>query len=323
MKVLITGITGFVGSHLADFLLMRDDVEVFGIKRWRSRAENIEHLIGKVDLLECDILDASAVRTVINSVKPDKIFHLAAQTFVPPSWTAPSVTITTNIIGTLNILEAVRHAGINPWIHVACSSEEYGKVEFDEIPIKETNPLRPLSPYSVSKIGQDMLSYQYFMSYGLNIIRTRAFNHTGPRQSNMFVCSDFAKQIADIENGLKEPIMRVGNLESKRDFLDVRDVVRGYWLLLQKGKPGEVYNLCSGRAVTIQEILNILLNLSKVKIDVEQDPKRMRPSDVPLILGDSSKILREVGWKAEIPLEQTLEDVLNYWRQSINQNRML
>jgi GDP-4-dehydro-6-deoxy-D-mannose reductase len=316
MRVLITGITGFAGSHLADFLLTQDGVEVSGIKRWRSRTENIEHLLGRVDLLECDIMDASAVRSTIASVKPDKIFHLAAQTFVPPSWTAPSVTITTNIVGTLNIFEGVRQAGIDPWILAACSSDEYGKVEPDEIPIKETNPLRPLSPYSVSKIGQDMLSYQYFRSYGLKIIRTRAFNHTGPRQVDVFVCSDFAKQIADIEKGLKKPVMRVGNLESRRDFLDVRDVVRGYWTLLEKGTPGEAYNLCSGRAITIQEILDILLSLSKVKIDVQQDPMRMRPSDVPLILGDGSKILREVGWEAEIDLEQTLQDTLDYWRMT-------
>ncbi len=314
MRILITGITGFAGSHLADFLLTQDGVEVSGIKRWRSRTENIEHLMGRVDLLECDIMDASAVRSTINAVRPDKVFHLAAQSFVPPSWTAPSVTLATNIIGTLNLFEGVRQVGIDPWILTACSSDEYGKVEPDELPIKETNPLRPLSPYSVSKIGQDMLSYQYFKSYGLNIIRTRAFSHTGPRQVDVFVCSDFAKQIADIEKGLKEPVMRVGNLTSRRDFLDVRDVVRGYCTLLEKGTPGEVYNLCSGGAVTIQEILDILLSLSKVKIDVQQDPKRMRPSDVPLIMGDASQILSQVGWKAEITLEQTLQDTLDYWR---------
>ncbi len=317
MKVLITGITGFVGSHLVDFLLEKGGIEVCGIERWRSRTENVEHVKGKIKFDECDIRDASSVREIISKVKPDRIFHLAAQSFVPASWNAPAETLTTNIIGELNIFEAVRQIGINPHIQIAGSSEEYGMVYKNEVPIKETNPLRPLSPYGVSKVAQDLLGYQYHMSYKLNIIRTRGFNHTGPRRGEVFVCSTFAKQIARIEKGLQEPVIRAGNLEAKRDFTDVRDMVRAYWLSLEKCKPGEVYNICSGKSWSIEEALNILLKASKTKIEIKEDPERMRPSDVPILEGDNSKFRKETGWKPEIPFEKTLEDLLNYWRERV------
>lgn len=317
MKVLITGITGFVGSHLADFLLELGGVEVYGIERWRSRSENIEHIKRRIDLTDCDIRDASSVKKIVKKVKPDRIFHLAAQSFVPTSWIAPSETLTTNIIGELNIFEAVRELGTNPRIHLACSSEEYGDVLPDELPIKETNPLRPLSPYGVSKVGQDLLGYQYFKSYGLNIVRTRGFNHTGPRRGESFVCSDFAKQIAQIERKIQDPVIRVGNLETVRDFTDVRDMVRGYWLALEKGTPGEVYNICSGKGYSIREILDMLLGMTRVAIGVEQDPERMRPSDVPILIGDNSKFVKATGWKPKIPFTNTLEDTLNYWKERV------
>ena len=317
MKVLITGITGFVGSHLVDFLLEKGGIEVCGIERWRSRTENVEHVKSKIKFEECDIRDASSVREIISKVKPDRIFHLAAQSFVPASWNAPAETLTTNIIGELNIFEAVRQIGINPHIQIAGSSEEYGMVYKNEVPIKETNPLRPLSPYGVSKVAQDLLGYQYHMSYKLNIIRTRGFNHTGPRRGEVFVCSTFAKQIARIEKGLQEPVIRAGNLEAKRDFTDVRDMVRAYWLSLEKCKPGEVYNICSGKSWSIEEALNILLKASKTKIEIKEDPERMRPSDVPILEGDNSKFRKETGWKPEIPFEKTLEDLLNYWRERV------
>ncbi len=317
MRVLITGITGFVGSHLADHLLQIPGVNVYGMARWRSRTENIEHIKDKIRLFECDIRDASSVKSVIKEVNPEKIFHLAAQSFVPSSWNAPAETLFTNIIGELNILEAIRQMEINPVIHLAGSSEEYGMAYENEVPIKETNPLRPLSPYGVSKVAQDLLGYQYYKSYGLNIIRTRAFNHTGPRRGEVFVCSDFAKQIAEIEKELKKPVLHVGNLEAKRDFSDVRDIVRAYWLATERCTPGEVYNICSGTSYAIKEILDILLSYAKVSIKVVQDPARMRPSDVPVLGGDSTKFREKTGWKSEIPFEQTLKDTIDYWREKV------
>ncbi|HEX7077729.1 MAG TPA: GDP-mannose 4,6-dehydratase [Candidatus Eisenbacteria bacterium] len=315
MKVLITGLTGFAGSHLADYMLTRPGVEITGMIRWRSRTENIEHFRDKVRLLECDLRDAFSVRDVIAEAKPDWIFHLAAQSFVPTSWTAPTESLITNVIGQLNLFEAVKKLGIKPRIQLACSSEEYGLVHENELPIRETNPLRPLSPYAVSKVGQDMLGYQYWMSYKIPVLRTRGFNHEGPRRGPVFVCSDFAKQIADIEKGRREPTLRVGNLDARRDFTDVRDMVRGYWLACEKGEPGEAYNICSGRAWTIREMLDMLLGMTKAKIKVEPEPSRMRPSDVPVLLGDASKFRKQTGWEPTIPFEQTLRDLLEYWRE--------
>jgi len=311
---LITGITGFAGSHLAELCLSKTDVELYGMIRWRSRMENIEHIQDRIRLLECDLRDASSTRDVIEEVRPDRIFHLAAQSFVPTSWKAPSESLQTNIIGQLNIFEAVKKLGLDCRIQIACSSEEYGMVYPDEVPIKESNPLRPLSPYGVSKVGQDMLGYQYFMSYGMKIVRTRGFNHTGPRRAPVFVCSDFARQIIDIEKGLKPPVMEVGNLEAKRDFTDVRDMVRAYWLSLEKGTPGSVYNICSGRSYSIRDILGKLVEISGVRVDVRTDKGRLRPSDVPLLEGDNSAFRRDTGWEPAIPMDKTLADLLDFWR---------
>ncbi len=313
-RVLVTGVTGFAGSHLVDYLLARGDCEIFGIHRWRSRTENIEHFKDKIGLMECDLRDASSSRDMIEKIKPEWIFHLAAQSFVPTSWTAPSESLTTNVIGQVNLFEAVRRTGLKCRIQIACSSEEYGLVYPDELPIRETNPLRPLSPYAVSKVAQDMLGYQYWMSWKVDSVRTRGFNHEGPRRGPVFVASDFAKQIADIEKGRKPPVIHVGNLEARRDFSDVRDVVRAYWLALEKCEPGEVYNICTGRAWSIREVLDLLLGMTKVKIEVRKDPARLRPSDVPVLLGDSSKFAKATGWKPAIPFEQTLRDMLEHWR---------
>jgi len=314
MRVLITGITGFAGSHLADLCLTKKDVEVYGIIRWRSRTENIEHIWDRLRLLECDLRDASSTRDVIEEIRPDRIFHLAAQSFVPTSWKAPTESLTTNVIGQVNVFEAVRKLDIDCAIQIACSSEEYGMVFPEEVPIRESNPLRPLSPYGVSKVGQDMLGYQYFMSYGMKIVRTRGFNHTGPRRGPVFVCSDFAKQIVDIEKGVREPYMEVGNLDARRDFTDVRDMVRAYWLALEKGKPGTAYNICTGTSFSIREILDMLIGISGVKVDVRTDKGRLRPSDVPLLQGDNSLFSGDTGWKPEIPMEKTLSDLLDFWR---------
>jgi GDP-4-dehydro-6-deoxy-D-mannose reductase len=316
LRVLITGITGFVGSHLAEYALSREGVEVFGTVRWRSRMDNIEHILDKIHLFDCDLRDASAVRKTLQEVRPDYIFHLAAQSYVPTSWKAPAETLTTNIISQVNILEAMRELGLEETrIHVAGSSEEYGLVREEETPITEENPLRPLSPYAVSKVAQDMLAYQYHRSYGIHAVRTRAFNHTGPRRGHVFVTSDFTRQVALIEKGKKEPVIEVGNLEARRDFSDVRDIVRAYWLSLEKGEPGEVYNIGSGKAITIRELLDLILSMTEAEIEVRQDPTRMRPSDVMLLVADYSKFHRATGWKPEIPFEKTVKDLLDYWRE--------
>ncbi|PYI52119.1 GDP-mannose 4,6-dehydratase [Paenibacillus flagellatus] len=313
MKALVTGISGFVGSHMAEYLL-RQGVEVVGTIRNRSRMEHIRHLLKDIRLVECELRDPFSVETLIDDVRPDLIFHLAAQSFVPTSWNSPIDTIHNNVAGQVNIFEAIRRFGLDTKMQIACSSEEYGHVEANEVPIKETNPLRPLSPYAISKVAQDYLGYQYYKSYGLHVIRTRTFNHTGPRRGENFVTSNFAKQIADIEKGKKPPVLHVGNLEAKRDFTDVRDVVRAYWLALEKGEPGEDYNIASGTCCTIAEMLALLLSFSKEKIEVKTDPSRLRPSDVEILLGDYEKFHKRTGWRPEIPFEQTMRDLLDYWR---------
>lgn len=315
-KILITGITGFAGSHLTELLLKRK-YRIFGTVRPRSKTENIDHLRHKIKLFDADILDSHSVYEVVKTAKPDYIFHLAAQSFVPTSWASPANTLETNVVGAVHLFEAARKLEVNPVIQLACSSEEYGLVKKEELPIKEENPLRPLSPYAVSKVAMDMLGYQYFRSYKLKIIRTRAFNHTGPRRGESFVCSNFAKQIAEIEKGKREPILLVGNLEAKRDFSDVRDIVRGYLLAVQKGEPGEVYNICSEKARSINQMLEMLLSMSKTKVKIKKDPARMRPSDVLILEGDCSKFKRKTGWKAKVSFEKTLRDLLDYWRERV------
>jgi GDP-4-dehydro-6-deoxy-D-mannose reductase len=297
---------------MAEFLL-NNNVEVTGTIRQRSRMDHIRH-IKDVRLVECELRDPFSVETLIGEIKPDLIFHLAAQSFVPTSWNSPIDTIHNNVAGQVNIMEALRRFDLSSKMQVACSSEEYGHVEPDEVPIRETNPLRPLSPYAVSKVAQDYLGYQYYKSYGLPIVVTRTFNHTGPRRGENFVTSNFAKQIADIEKGRKPPVIHVGNLTAKRDFTDVRDVVRAYWLALEKGKPGETYNIASGTCYTVQEVLDLLLSYSNVSISIQEDPARLRPSDVEILLGDATKFRSETGWQPEIPFEKTMRDLLQYWR---------
>ncbi|GAF68027.1 unnamed protein product, partial [marine sediment metagenome] len=260
MNLLITGITGFVGSHLADYILQNHpDNELYGIKRWRSPLDNINH-IKKLKLYDCDLRDLSSLITVFGKIKPDIIFHLAAQSFVSTSYTAPADTIDTNVVGTVNLLETVRILKINPIIHICSSSEVYGQVSEKDVPIKESCPLRPVSPYAVSKVGEDMAGLMYYEAYGLKTIRTRMFTHTGPRRGRVFVVSFFAKQLAQIEKKIQEPVLRVGNLDSVRTFCDVRDAVRAYWILVHKCKPGEVYNVGGTVTKTIREMLDMLLS---------------------------------------------------------------
>ncbi len=316
MKVLITGITGFVGSHLVEYCLKKDNVQLYGIKRWRSPLDNLRGTEDKVRLIDCDLRDENSVVLAIQEIKPERIFHLAAQSYVQTSYTAPRDTLETNIIGTLNILETVRRFGIDPLIHICSSSEVYGQVYENEIPITENNPLRPQSPYAVSKVGEDLLSYQYFKSYNLRTIRTRAFTHTGPRRGAVFAESSFAKQIAEIEAGGKEPVIYVGNLDSVRTFMDVRDIVNAYWLALEKGIPGEVYNIGGEVTKKVGDMLNTLLDLSPVgkKIKVEVDARLLRPSDVTLQIPSVEKFREQTGWKPSIPFEKTMIDLLDYWR---------
>lgn len=318
-KALITGITGMAGSHLADFLLAeRPEVAVYGTKRWRSRMDNIAHAADRINLIDCDLTDPFAVTKMIGEVRPDYIFHLAAQSFVPESWTGPHATITDNITMQLNIFEAVRAHKLDPVIQVALSSEEYGKVFENELPISETNDLRPLSPYAVSKVTQDMLAYQYHQSYDLKVIRTRTFNHEGPRRGDVFVTSNFAKQVAEIEAGIRPPVIKVGNLEARRDWSDVRDVVKAYWLAVNHCEPGEVYVIASGTTRTIQEMLDFLISKSRAECKVEVDPLRLRPSDVLVLHGDPSKFKKVTGWTAGFTFEQMMTDLLNYWRDKIS-----
>lgn len=324
MKVLITGITGFAGSHLADYILKNHpeqnntDISVFGTRRWRSRLDNVEHFIDRVTLIECDLKDQASVIRMINEVEPDRIFHLAAHSYVPTSWNMPNEVMANNVGGEINLFEAVRNMlpKKSVRIQLACSSEEYGMVKQAEIPITETNPLRPASPYGVSKVAQDLLGAQYWQSYQMHIVRTRAFNHTGPRRGEVFVCSDFAKQLVEIEFGLREPIIKVGNLAAIRDFTDVRDVVRGYWLALEKGQPGEVYNIGGGKVCSMSDVLDLLLEIAGLtsKVKVTMDFTRLRPSDVPILACDYSKFQKRTGWAPTYSFDTTMTDLLNYWR---------
>jgi len=318
MRVLITGITGFAGSHLADHILSEHkDAEVFGFVRWRSRRDNIRHILERIHLYEADLKDIVSLKKALSQIKPDRIFHLAAQSFVPTSWKCPSETFSINAIGEINLFEAVLDLGMKPRIQIAGSSEEYGLIHPNEVPMKEDNQLRPLSPYAVSKVAQDLLAYQYFKSYGLDTVRTRGFNHTGPRRGDVFICSNFAKQIALIEKKKQEPVIFVGNLDAQRDFTDVRDMVRAYWLSLEKGKKGEVYNIGTGKAYRIKEILDILLFLAGDDVEVRVDPDRLRPSDVPILLSDSTKFRKITGWEPKIPFTQSLKDLLDFWRERV------
>jgi len=313
MKILISGISGFVGSHLAELCISKG-CEVHGTTRWRSDSQNISHL--NINLHECDLTDAHAVRNFLEKLKPDRIFHLAAQSYVHASWIEPMQTLDNNIRSEINILEAVRSIpDYDPLIQIAGSSEEYGNAE--NMPITEDTPLLPVSPYGVSKVAQDLLARQYFKSYGIKCIVTRGFNHTGRRRGEVFVCSNFAKQIVEIEKGLKNPIIEHGNLDAERDFTDVRDMVNAYWLALEKGEPGEVYNICSGKSIKIKSILQKLIQLSNVKIELKQDPERMRPSDLQILLGDCSKFKEATGWERKHEMKDTLKDILDYWREKL------
>jgi GDP-4-dehydro-6-deoxy-D-mannose reductase len=313
MRVLITGIAGFAGSHLAE-LLLEDGNDVFGSVLPGESTRNLAAVQSQLKLFACDLRDAEAAESLVGRVKPEEIFHLAALTFIPDSVVDPKCTFDTNLFGTLNLFEAAKKLASHARILFVGSADEYGLVKNDELPINERNPLRPTNPYSVSKVSASMLAYQYGLSSHMRVVRVRPFNHTGPRQSPRFVCSDFARQIVEAEKGRGSREIRVGNLNPKRDFTDVRDVVRAYRDILRSGERGEVYNICSGKPVAVGEILHTLLDLSGQRLNVVESPDRARESDVEEIRGDFSKIERAIGWRPTIAFRKTLEDTIEYWR---------
>ncbi len=317
MRVLVTGVGGFVGSHFAEYAL-NEGADVYGCVRPGKRADNVEHLQPRVRIIECDLLAAGAARGLVEAASPDMVIHLAAQSSVSESWRDPAGTLATNVIGQVNLLEAVRLGPGRPRVLVVGSGDEYGRVDQHDLPVTETAPLRPLSPYAVSKVAQDLMGYQYFRSHGLPIVRARSFNHEGPRHAPAFAASSFARRIAEIEAQIRPPVLEVGNLDVERDFSDVRDIVRGYWMLLDRGETGEVYNLCSGTSWSLSAVLQFLLDEARVgPIEVQHDAARLRPADVPLLYGDPGKIRKAVGWEVEIPFEETLRSVLDYWRDRV------
>jgi GDP-4-dehydro-6-deoxy-D-mannose reductase len=313
MRVLVTGVGGFVGGHVADFLAAHcPDAEVFGIVR---RAGGDALRARGVTVVTAELEDGCATDAVIDQVRPGRIIHLAGQSSVHRSWENPAATLRANVLGLLNVLEALRRRSLTPRVLVVGSAEEYGAVQAERLPVVETTPLQPGSPYAVSKVAQGYLARQYFLSHGVPIVCTRTFHHTGPGRGEVFAESSFAHQIAEIEAGRQPPVLSVGNLDAVRDFTDVRDVVRAYWLLLEKGRAGETYNVCSGRGIAIGDVLQELLDVSGATIEVRRDPDRMRPSDIPAIIGNPRKLRDATGWAPEIPLRQTLADLLAHWRR--------
>lgn len=329
MRALITGVTGMVGSHLADFLLENTDWDVYGVCRWRSPLDNVSHLLDRVNRKDrvyfeyADLNDAVSLVKVMEKVRPDYIFHLAAQSYPLTSFDAPVDTLNTNILGTCRLLETVRIAGLDPVIHVCASSEVFGKIPPEKKPatgIHEECPFHPASPYAISKVGTDLLGRYYAEAYGMKVMTTRMFTHTGPRRGDVFHESTFAKQIAMIEAGLIEPVVKVGNLQSLRTYADVRDAVRAYYMLVTVDPiPGEYYNIGGSYTCTVGDTLNTLLSFSTKKdvIRVEVDPERLRPIDADLQVPDCRKFKAHSGWEPQIPYEKTMRDLLDYWRERL------
>jgi GDP-4-dehydro-6-deoxy-D-mannose reductase len=314
MRVLITGAAGFVGRHLAAHLFGEGGHEIWGVAR---AGRVIEGLDPRVRLVVADLREKQAVDAAVDQVRPEAVYHLASQASVARSLADPLDTLLNNVVGQVNLLEACAKHAPDARILVVGSNEEYGLTRPDELPIHETKELRPISPYAVSKVTQDVLGHQYFATRGLQVIRVRPFTHTGPGQASLFVTPAFARQLAEMEIGRREHRMRVGFLDGKRDFTDVRDVVRGYRLLIERGEPGEVYNLGAGIARSVRSILDGLLDLTPVRPVVEVDPSMIRPLEMPVMYADCSKIYAATGWTIEIPFEQTLCDVLDDWRGRI------
>lgn len=308
---LVIGAAGFVGKYLIDEMVTN------GIKAYATKLPH-ETLVGlSAKVYNLDIMDKNAVTALLFEVRPDYIFHLAAQSSVGLAWKKPGLTVDVNIKGSLNVMDAVRELYYKPRVLLIGSGEEYGYIQPGETPITETNPIRPGNIYAATKVCQNMIGNIYSQAYDMELMMVRAFNHIGPGQAPMFVVSDFCKQVAEIEKGLREPVMKVGNLAAKRDFTDVRDVVKAYVKLVQKGIPGETYNVGSGNAREIRTILDLIISMSDAAIQVETDPNKLRPVDVPIIEADITKIRKLTGWEPEIPIEQTISEMLNYWRKHL------
>jgi GDPmannose 4,6-dehydratase len=325
-RVLITGITGMVGSHLADFLLEKTDWDIVGMCRWRSPMDNLEHITHRINsgdrlfLQYGDLRDTMSIRDVVVKARPDFVFHLAAQSFPRTSFDAPLDTMDTNIQGTVRVLDALREHAPKSVIHVCASSEVFGRVPKEKLPIDEECSFHPASPYAISKVGTDLVGRFYAEAYGMTIMTTRMFTHTGPRRGDVFAESTFAKQIAMIEHNLLPPVVKVGNLDSLRTVADVRDAVRAYFLLVTVNPvSGAYYNIGGRHTCTIRDILNTLLSYSPLGKDiaVEVDPDRLRPIDADLQIPNTAKFEQQTGWKPEIPYEQTLRDLLDYWRARV------
>jgi GDP-4-dehydro-6-deoxy-D-mannose reductase len=312
LKALITGISGFVGSHLSEYLLANTDWRLAGTVY--GPYENIRGFCDQVELYPAELSRLPVVEFVLDQARPDVIFHLAAMAVTGRSWRDPAMTLNINVGMQANVLQAIVNLGLNCRVLIVGSSEEYGAALASSKPVDEGAPFRPLNPYAVSKVAQDLLGLQYHLSHGLDVVRVRPFNHIGPRQGLGFVVPDFASQVAQIEVGLQDPLLRVGNLEARRDFTDVRDVVRAYHLLVLHGRSGQVYNVGSGRAHAIQEILDRFLAWCAVPIQVERDASRLRPSDIPEVVCDYGRLEACTGWKPTIGFEQSLRDVLEDWR---------
>jgi GDP-4-dehydro-6-deoxy-D-mannose reductase len=318
VRVLITGIAGFVGTWLAEHIVEHHaEAEVWGLDRWDASREELRGIEPLVRFVAADLTDASSLLRALQAARPEILFHLAASSTVSSSWATPAEVLQANAIGQVNLLEALRNLGLEPVTVLAGSAEAYGRVGRSDNPVREEHPLQPVSPYGVSKATQDLLAYQYFVSYALPTIRLRLFNHTGPRRPDRFSESSFARQIAEIEKDLRPPFIQVGDLSVVRDITDVRDVARAYWLAAAKGRPGEVYNVCSGRPVTIRQVLDHLLGMSEQAVKVQVDPGRLRPADIPVLYGSRERFTRATGWEPVIPLEQTLLDLLAWWRQRV------
>lgn len=315
LRVLITGMNGFAGSHLADCLLTQPDLQLCGAGL--GTTENIAHLGADAQFIEGNLTDPNFTRALLAQAKPDRIYHLAGQAFAPTSWQDPWGTIEINLRSEVNLLQTAADMKLDARILVIGSIDEYGRLEPSEMPVAEGTAMQPDSPYGVSKIAQDFLGLQYFFSHQLSVVRVRPSNHIGPRQNEQFVTSNFAKQIAEIEAGMRNPVVYVGNLTAQRDFTDVRDMMRAYVLALERGDPGEVYCIGSDRPVSIQYLLDALLQASHSKIRIEQDAARFRPSDTPVMYYDTRKFRSRTGWAPTIPLEQSLREILDYWRARI------
>lgn len=329
-RALITGITGMVGSHLADYLLGHTNWEIHGMARWRSPTDNVEHLVGRVNRGDGvffhygDLNDYASLIQVIRKVQPHYVFHLAAQSYPRTSFDAPEDTMNTNILGTLRLLDVLHKFSPDSIIHNCASSEVFGRVPKELTPIKEDVPFHPASPYAISKVGTDLVGRYYAEAFGMTIMSTRMFTHTGPRRGDVFAESTFAKQIALAEAGLIPPVIKTGNLDSLRTWADVRDAVRAYHMLVTiEPTGGEYYNIGGAHVCTVREMLDFLISHSTIKDDlsVETDPDRIRPIDADLQVPDTSKFRKHTGWAPEIPFETTMLDLLNYWRDRVGQGR--